>query len=206
MSKTPLYNGLMREALWYVADWLESFGAEFWLDCGVLLGAIFMGDFIGVDYDIDLGLKKGWYGVVRERARNRQKLAPCLTFVWAGNDALIQLRYDSPNGGHSVMIDLCFFNRVRWMDHYEWQCRNAPDYLFWHPDEHLSKLERFTFLGREFYVPYKPRRCLLHHYGPNIEIPPKHPYVWRDGYNGRKLINGKWIDNLDLVYGYALED
>lgn len=201
----PVDNVLMQEALWCVADWLESLGVEFWLDCGVLLGAIYTGDFIGADYDIDLGLKKGWYPDVRRYSRDSNILDKHLRYLWSGNDAIIQFEYI--DGGEPVTIDLCFFSKVRWKDHYEWQCRNAPDYMFWHPSEHLDKLEKFTFLGREFNVPYKPRRCLMHHYVPPIRIPPVRRYFWRDGFNGRKLINGEWVDNLDLVdYGLALED
>ena len=195
VSHSPVDNGVMHDALWCVSDWLDGHNVGFWLDCGVLLGAVYVGDFIDDDYDIDLGLYMGSYPVVKELVGNRAELPSGLHFQ-ARYNRVIQLNY-----GGLIMIDLCFFDKVRWMDHYEWQCQNSGDYMFWHPGVHLDRLEKLVFLGREFSVPYRARGCLVHHYGPDIQIPRVGGYDWHKGYNVRRRVGKDWIDNEFVVAG-----
>lgn len=199
MSGHPrLDNGLMEETLFTVADWLDSFGAEYFLDCGVLLGAIWKRDFLDIDYDIDLGLKKGWYPTVREKTRHGH-LPRGLQFIWAGHDAMIYMLYKKV-----AHVDLAFFTKVKHQGQYEYWCKNDSGYHYYHPAIHLDSLDNIVFKGRRFLVPHLPELCLKHHYGPVWREHKKSP-DWHQNPNVRRFVNGEWRDNDSAYIGYPYD-
>jgi hypothetical protein len=136
------------DALRRAAETLNDLGVSWWLDCGVLLGAIREGDFLAHDQDIDLGV---W--------GTDAYLETCGGFVEAGFDPAGV--HGTPDHGYgqsfrrkNVKVDLLYFYPH---PRGAWQGCWAGDHLLVSVfEQDILPIEPFCFQGIDCRVPADP--------------------------------------------------
>ena len=186
------------EALQAAGEILDGMGIPWWLEAGTCLGAIREGDFIGDDYDIDLGIppgydgqwdaiiagffKLGWVKGSAYRIHEGFRLRLCFRMESCSTQ-------DSFAKSKKPTLDIFFFYEAgdKW-----WMGLHGPppgavgmvpfSYFYPHvfPRELFMDMKPIDFAGRKCLIPSPPEKYLAERYGEGWRKPQRDYRFWRD--------------------------
>ena len=165
-------------------DILNQLGIDYWLMCGVLLGALREKDFIGHDEDVDFGI-------------NIEELTDKLLSTFAERGYRLSRELGTKDNGlvyslikEGVQVDLFFFYKEK---DYRWFGAWYPHQEEWKLIKFAHKMKDFTyltFLGEEFRVPSNTEEYIEEFYGKDWRIENK---KWHWASSPRNIIDTDWL-------------